>query len=219
MRLKLFRSTSTSVSPGRSRSRPCAPFSPAPTRKNDRSMPLPGNARVRTEAAPIVNQIDSALAITCYQFTQVVRMMSILGEKMPYSQISGSATYTAKATIGLHYVGHQEISAVSPTPLDDETWTAGTHYRVVHPEFGAFEILELPAGVTEEDEIIWGYTKAAITEGSRIRQRLVRTRRSHSKCGCAMSVPTRFHRFSICRRSKFRRRAKFRSSAKMTSAP
>ncbi|AMD60902.1 hypothetical protein AWN88_22555 [Agrobacterium tumefaciens] len=130
------------------------------------------NARVRTKAARIVNQIDSAVAFTCYQFSQALRMMSILGAKMPYSQTSGSATYTEKATVGIHYVGHQEISAVSPTPLDTETWTAGTNYRVVDPELGAFEILELPVGVTEDDEITWGYTKAAITEGSRMKAKI-----------------------------------------------
>lgn len=130
------------------------------------------NARVRTKAAEVVNQIDSAVAFTCYQFTQFVRMMSILGEKVPYSQTSGSGTYVANAELGIHYVGAQDISALTPTPLASEEWVAGEHYRVVDPEFGAFELLKHPTGVTAASEITWGYTRQAIEEGKRMKAKI-----------------------------------------------
>ncbi|WP_312356689.1 hypothetical protein [Agrobacterium sp.] len=130
------------------------------------------NARVRAKAAEVINQVDSAISFTVMQHSQFVRLMSILGERVAYSQTAGSGTYTAKAVKGIHYVGKQDISALTVTPLDDEVWTVGTHYKLVDPDLGAFEIIGLPAGVTEDDDITWGYTVAAITEGSRMKAKV-----------------------------------------------
>lgn len=130
------------------------------------------NARVRTKAAEIVNQIDSAVNFTCFQFSTFVRLMSILGRKVAYAQEAGSVTYTSKPYVGLHYVGSQDISAVVPTPLLDEVWTEGTHFRIVDAELGVFEIMSLPEGVTEEDDVGFDVTVNAITDGSRMKARV-----------------------------------------------
>ena len=130
------------------------------------------NSAVRTKAAEIITQIDSTVTFTVYQFTQFIRLLSILGKKVEYSQSAGSHTYTSKAYVGIHYVGHQKITALTIDPVGSETWTLGTHYKIVDAELGAFEILQLPSGVTEASDLSVDYTVGAIAAGSRMKAKV-----------------------------------------------
>ncbi|MQV12201.1 hypothetical protein GHL01_00380 [Sinorhizobium meliloti] len=125
------------------------------------------NARVRTKAVEVVMQTDSAITFTCYQFSPFVRMMALLGEKMAYSQTSGTFTYETKGAVGLHFVGKQDISTVTIEHGVTPTNFPAEAFKVVDPELGIVEILSLPSGVTETTDIKIKGANAAIAAGSR----------------------------------------------------
>lgn len=125
------------------------------------------NAAVRTKAAEVITQVESALAFRCMQFSQYVRLMSVLGKRVEYAQTAATASvYTAKAQKGIHFLGKQDISNVALDSTPTATWTAGVHYKIVDASLGMVEIIELPATITEEDDVDITFDAAAISATS-----------------------------------------------------
>lgn len=127
------------------------------------------NARVRTKAIEVVVSTDSTFNFTCFQFTPFIKMMSVLGKKVAYSQTQGPFEYPARG-IGPQYVGKQDISSVT-IKIGEEAF-ALEHYRVVDPDLGMVQVLSLPEGVTETTEYVIAGTAAAIAEGSRTKAQI-----------------------------------------------
>lgn len=128
------------------------------------------NARVRTKAKESVTQIDSAVSMTVYQFTQFVRMMSILGVAVDYEQDAGDFEYQETAAVGLFYVGVQDIE-VTGIASGSTIFTAG-QFRTVDPELGIVEVFELPDGLAEGAVLTISGTKGAIAKGTRMKAKV-----------------------------------------------
>ncbi len=127
------------------------------------------NARVRTKAIEVVISTDSTFNFTCFQFTPFIKMMSVLGQKVAYAQTTGPFECAAIG-IGPHYVGKQDISAVT-IKVGEEAF-ALEHYRVVDPDLGMVEVFSLPVGVTEATEYTIAGTAASIAEGNRTKAKI-----------------------------------------------
>lgn len=126
------------------------------------------NARVRTKSAEITTQTDSTVNITLMQRTQFLAGLSVMGLVKPVAQVSAEgATYVIDEVKvgGLYYVGKQDISDVALSDDSSATWTLGTHFKVVDGPLGVVEILALPVGVAEDDEVTVTFDAAASAAG------------------------------------------------------
>ena len=124
--------------------------------------------RVRTTALSLVQSIDSEVSITAMQFRPQLRAGTLLGDIVYHTQTAESAgtfTITGVKKGGIYNVGKYDISEVSvsstggsPIPLVE-----GTHFIVVDAADGSIQIIDLPSGVVEDDELDVLFDAAAIT--------------------------------------------------------
>lgn len=121
------------------------------------------NARVRTKAIEITTQTDSTVTITLMQRTQFLAGLSVMGLIKPVAQAAATdASFVIqKVKKGLYYLGKQDISNVDL----GEGWVDGTHFKVVDQPMGVIEVIALPDGVEEEDEVVVTFDAAASQEG------------------------------------------------------
>lgn len=121
------------------------------------------NNSVRTKAIEVPNQVDSTISFVCYQFTDFVRAVSVLGEAQPMTQTAAVAQpYKIESYgPGLHWMQMYDISNVT----FPEGFVEGTHYKVVDPALGMIEIFDVapPEGVELGSEVDITFDAAEIT--------------------------------------------------------
>jgi hypothetical protein len=125
------------------------------------------NVGRRTKGAERVTQLDATLTFKPFQRTPFFKALSVMGASVPLTQAATAngqtETKTVKARVGEYvYLGDLDVSAVAAAG-----WTAGTHFKVVSPEAGIVQMLELPAAVDEDDDVIFTWVRGAITQADK----------------------------------------------------
>jgi len=126
------------------------------------------NSPVRTKAIEVINEVDSAYTMSCYQWIPFVRAVSVLGKREALTQVAAvDQTYavTALRTGGIYWVEALDISNVTVTASGDTppAMTLNTHFRVVDAALGMVQIVALPEGVAEGTAGSIGFSAAEIT--------------------------------------------------------
>lgn len=129
------------------------------------------NAAVRTKAAEVTNQVDSAVSFTCYQWIPFVRALSVMGKQEYLVQEAAVAqTKAFKATVGAScWLGHFDVTGVGVTGSGDTPpeWVAGQHFVVTDAALGMAQIIALPDGVAADSDITFGFGASAVVEGDK----------------------------------------------------
>lgn len=123
-------------------------------------------AGIKTLARSVPIQSSMSCSFTCYQFTNAVRAMAMLGNpdgKRNQSQATGeTVTVTAAKAGDIIPLGHAQATNVSVTDAVTSTFTEGTHYRV-DSSAGYVEVVVLPGGSAGDLTIT--YDAPEITDG------------------------------------------------------
>lgn len=126
------------------------------------------NARTRTKAKEIVTQTDSTISLTLMQRTEFLSGLMAMGAIKPVAQVAAEdSTYTIDHVKvgGRYFLEKQDVSNVALSDESSATWTLGTHFTVADSAMGVIEVIALPTGVAEDDEVTATFDVAASPEG------------------------------------------------------
>ena len=135
------------------------------------------NAGRRTVGDERVVQLDGNVTFEPFQRLPFFKALQMMSLPVPLVQAAGSGTISVKVGVG-RIVVIEDFYDVSNVAADD--WVENTHFILRDEDASEFEIIALPAGVAEDDVVVFDFDYAAI---------LASAKRYQGTIGSVSSVP------------------------------
>ncbi len=105
-------------------------------------------------------QLDGNVTFEPYQYIPFFKALQMMSLPVPLVQAAGSGTISAKVGVG-RIIAIENFYDISD--ITSEDWIEDTHFILRDEDASEFEIIALPAGVDEDDVVVFGFDYAEIT--------------------------------------------------------